>query len=81
MGVKTSDDILITRSTAQDAVVTWWMVREIEERLRNPLPSFLGPREPAKPLPLRWRLRLRVMALRERIGFAIAGYTPPEDDW
>ena len=30
----------------------------------------------------RWRLlKWRVLALRERVGFWIAGYTPSDDDW
>lgn len=50
-----------------------------------PLPPGMEPPPAPKPLPwrLRWHLAAseRVRAIRERVGFWIAGYEPDEGDW
>jgi len=43
------------------------------------LDSLRGPIE--YKITRRQHLRMKVMELRERLGFWIAGYTPPEDDY
>lgn len=76
----TSQPITVKRLTAQVSITA--------EQLLDaglPLPPGMTP-PPPTPRPslyrrLRWAYRERVQAMRERVGFWIAGYTPDDAGW
>jgi hypothetical protein len=68
-----------TTGTGGYMIPTVFMDKIVAEATR-PIPSFYKPTTYVQPrITRRMRLRWRIASLRERIGFAIAGYTPSED--